>query len=111
MKYIIEVFSVLLLLVLQLTVCVAVVSVGAQVAAAKEYKAQVVAELENSNFNPVVIAGCKEQAETLGYELEIVPCVYDDTYARQIAEVRLTYHYQIPLLGVSQERVARGIAR
>lgn len=111
MKYIIEVFSVLMLLLLNLFMCVAVVSVGADVAAAKEYKADVVAELENSNFNPEVIAGCMEQATAQGYELEIVPCTYDDIYDRQIAEVRLTYRYEIPLLGISQERVTRGIAR
>ena len=111
MKYIIEVFSVLMLLMLNLFLCVAVVSVGADVAAAKEYKADVVAELENSNFNPEVIAGCREQAAAQGYELEVVPCIYDDIYDRQIAEVSLTYRYEIPLLGISQERVTRGIAR
>ena len=111
MKYIIEVFSVLILLLLNLLVCVSVVSVGADVAAAKEYKADVVAEIENSNFNPEVIAGCREQAKVMGYQLEVVPCTYDADYDRRIAEVRLTYRYEIPLLGISQERMTRGIAR
>ena len=52
MKYIIEAFSILVSLMFQLFLCVAVVTVSADVAAAKEYKADVVAEIENSNFNP-----------------------------------------------------------
>lgn len=111
MKYIIEAFSVMTLLLLNLFLCVAVVSVGADVAAAKEYKADVVAEIENSNFNPEVMEGCREEATAQGYQLEIVPCMYDDDSGRQVAEVRLTYRYEIPLLGISQERVTRGIAR
>ena len=111
MKYIVEVFSVLTMLMLNLFVCIAVLSVSADVAAAKEYRAGVIAEIENSNFNPGVIDGCRVQASQQGYELEVSPCVYDENYDRRIAEVRLTYSYEIPLLGVSQQRVTRGIAR
>ena len=95
----------------QLFLCVAVVTVSADVAAAKEYKADVVAEIENSNFNPNVIAACKEQASVQGYSLEVTTCLYDEELDYRIAEVELTYTYEIPLLGVSQERVTRGIAR
>lgn len=111
MKYIIEAFSILTVLMLNLFLCIAVLSVSADVAAAKEYKADVVAEIENSNFNPTVIAGCKEQAALQGYSLEVTPCVYEETRNRCIAEVRLTYAYEIPLLGISQQRITRGIAR
>ncbi len=111
MKYIIEAFSILVSLMFQLFLCVAVVTVSADVAAAKEYKADVVAEIENSNFNPNVIAACKEQASVQGYSLEVTTCLYDEELDYRIAEVELTYAYEIPLLGVSQERVTRGIAR
>lgn len=111
MKYIIEAFSILMVLLLNLAVCVAVLSVSADVAAAKEYKADVIAEIENSNFNPNVIAACQGQAVQDGYSLEVTPCVYDADYDRCIAEVRLTYDYEIPLLGITQRRVTRGIAR
>ena len=43
-----------------------VVSVSGQIAAAKEYKADVIAEIENSNFNPSVIAACTSQADEVG---------------------------------------------
>lgn len=111
MKYIVEAFSILMVLMLNLFLCMTVISVSADVAAAKEYKAHVVAEIENSDFNPNVIAACKEQAELQGYSLEITPCEYDAGSGRRIAEVRLTYDYELPLLGVSQQRVTKGIAR
>ena len=48
-----------------------------QIAAAKEYKADVIAEIENSNFNPSVIAACTSQAEAEGYQLTVSDCTYD----------------------------------
>ena len=71
MKYIIEVFSVMLVLVFNLLLCVNMLGVSADVAAAKEFKAAMIAEIENSDFNPYVIDGCKAQAGTEGYELEV----------------------------------------
>lgn len=111
MKYIVEAFSILMVLMLNLFLGLTVISVSADVAAAKEYKAMVVAEIENSDFNPNVIAACEEQAALQGYSLEITPCVYDEHCDRRIAAIRLTYNYELPLLGVSQQRVTRGIAR
>lgn len=59
MKYIIEVFSVMLVLVFNLLLCISMLGVSADVAAAKEFKAAMIAEIENSDFNPYVIDGCK----------------------------------------------------
>lgn len=111
MKHVIEGFSVLLMLLLNLAVCVSVLGVSAKVAAAKEYKAAVVAEVENSNFNPNVISGCIEDARVHGYTLEIETCRFNDDAGRQMAEICLTYKYDIPLLGISGQSVTRGIAR
>lgn len=71
MKYIIEVFSVMLVLVFNLLLCISMLGVSVDVAAAKEFKATMIAEIENSDFNPYVIDGCKAQARTEGYELEV----------------------------------------
>ena len=54
---------------------------------------------------------CREGAEERGYSLEVTPCMYDPDYDRCIAEVRLTYDYEIPLLGITGQRVTKGIAR
>ena len=111
MKYIVEIFSGLLMLMWNLCLCFSMLGVIGEVAEAKEYKAAVVAELENSNFNPNVTAGCVREAERRGYRLEITPCKYGGNENRQMAEVCLTYDYRIPLLGIAQERTTRGIAR
>lgn len=111
MKYIIEAFSLLIVLMFNLVMCIGVVSVSADVAAAKAFKADVVAEIENSHFNPYVIAGCEAQAAEEGYILEVTPSVYGENGRMAIAEVRLSYTYEIPVLGISQQRVIRGIAR
>lgn len=111
MKHIIEGFSILLMLLLNLAVCVSVLGVSSKVAAAKEYKAAIVAEVENSNFNPNVIGGCIEDAKGHGYTLEIETCRFGDGANRQMAEICLTYKYEIPLLGLSRQSVTRGIAR
>lgn len=111
MKYIIEAFSILTVLMMNLLVCIGVLTASADVAAAKEYKADVVAEIENSDFNPNVIDACELQAQALGYLLEVTPVVYQGTSERCIAQIKLTYNYEIPLLGISQQRVTRGVAR
>ena len=61
----------MLVLVFNLLLCISMLGVSADVAAAKEFKATMIAEIENSDFNPYVIDGCKAQARTEGYELEV----------------------------------------
>lgn len=111
MKHIIEGFSVLFVLMLNLCLAVGMLNVTVKVAEAKEYKAAVVAEVENSNFNPNVIAACIEDARGKGYSLEVTTCTYGEDTERRMAEVCLTYGYEFPLLGVSGQRMTRGIAR
>lgn len=111
MKHVIEGFFVLFVLILHLFLAAEVFGVTAKAAEAKEYKAAVVAELENSNFNPNVITACIKTAKEQGYDLQIEVCEYEEEEGRQIAEVLLTYDYEMPLLGVAGQKVTRGIAR
>ena len=111
MKYIIEVFSVMLVLVFNLLLCVNMLGVSADVAAAKEFKAAMIAEIEISDSNRYVIAVFKGQVGTEAYDLEVQSYTYGGQSDRRIAGINLYYRYRIPLLGVSQQRVTRGIAR
>ena len=111
MKQIIGAFGTLIVLMLNLFICITVANASGSVAEAKEYKAFVIAEIENSNFNPKVIEGCIRQAENAGYQLQVTSYMYDERYHMQSAEVILTYSYEIPLLGISETRTTRGIAR
>ena len=98
MRQIIGAFGILFIMMANIFICTGLIGASGQVAAAKEYKSQVVAELENSNFNPGVIDACKKKAAEDGYELEISDCVYDAWQNMRAAQVALKYHYRIPVL-------------
>lgn len=111
MKHMITAYTTLLVLILNIFICITVSNATASMAEAKEYKAHVIAEIENSNFNENVIAACVSQAQAAGYELQVVNCIYDENSDIQTAEVILTYSYKLPLFGVSEVKTTRGIAR
>jgi len=111
MKNIVGAFGTLVVLLLNALLCVTVSNAGIMVAAAKEYKADVIAEIENSNFNAYVMEGCIRQAEQVGYDLQITNYTYNDTHDIQTAEVILTYSYELPVLGIYETKTTRGIAR
>lgn len=111
MKNVITAFGTILLLMLNVFGCMAISNASMMVATAKEYKADVIAEIENSNFNPDVIAACVAQAQATGYQLQVVNSVYDAEHDIQSAEVILTYSYKIPLFGIVETKSTRGIAR
>ena len=92
---------------------IGITNVSAQVAAAKEFKADCIAEIENSNFNPHVIDSCQTQTQAAagGYGLSVTNMTYDADGNVNTAEVIVTYSYTIPLFGISQTQETRGIAR
>ncbi len=110
MKQVISVFGAMLVLLLHVCICIGTMTAASEAAAAKEYKADVISEIENSNFNPKVIAACISQAEAFGYRLEVKTSA-DVNREVKTAEVVLSYSYEIPVLGISQTRMTRGIAR
>lgn len=111
MKHIISAYTTLMVFVLNIFMCIAVINATVSMAEAKEYKAHVIAEIENSNFNKKVIEACVAQAQVAGYELSITNCIYNENYDIQTAEVVLTYSYKLPIFGISQTKTTRGIAR
>ena len=111
MRNIISAFGILMVLAIYFFSCIELSNAGIVVAEAKEFKAEVIAEIENSNFNENVISACIRQAEMAGYELMVTNCMYDENYNIQTAEVVLTYEYNLPLFGISEIKTTRGIAR
>lgn len=111
MKEIILIYSALLAFLLNIASGATVAFGVGQIEQAKNYKAEAVAEIENSNFNPAVIDACKTEASSLGYTLSLESCVYDAANDIQTAEVVLSYHYRMPLFGMDEVRTTRGIAR
>ena len=66
MKNIISAFTTLFFYLLCVFGAAALLTASAQTAAAKEYKADVIAEIENSDFNRDVISSCISQAQSAG---------------------------------------------
>jgi DNA-binding LacI/PurR family transcriptional regulator len=111
MKQIVGAFGTVLILVFELLLCVTLSAAAEQAEVAKSYKAAVIAEIENSDFNPTVMAGCIDRAADVGYTLTIQSCVYDEERDIKTAEVTLAYRCEMPLLGIAETRTTRGIAR
>lgn len=111
MKVIIEAYGVLLMLLLTSAAGISVTAAQERTAQAKQYHAELVAELENANFNPNVISACIKGAEESGYTLFVTPQTYDAYHDVTTAEVVLDYSYEIPLLGIKEARSIRGVAR
>ena len=91
-------------------VSVAIISACIQASNAVSFHADVIKEVEESNFAPSVIEACKTSAETAGYELEIV-LMPDASGNIAMAEIILDYDYNIPFLSVFTQHEKRGFAR
>lgn len=90
---------------------IGVVTAGVQSSAARNYHADVISEIENSNFNDSVIGACVQQAQDSGYDLQVKTMDYDTDGHIKTAEVILGYDYAIPVLNLVTDHEIRGFAR
>lgn len=123
MSQIVKAFSGIFFLLLLLFLGIGIVSAQMDVEKAKDYKSDIVMEIENSNYSVSVLNACIEQAKANGYDIAIT--VYQEngvanTYAEAnvtntkgayLAEILLTYHYGIGILNTSTEHSIRGFSR
>ena len=107
MKNIINTFTTLLFYLLCVLGGAALLTASAQTAAAKEYKADVITEIENSDFNQTVITSCISQAQSAGYTLAVTPSADADGETVS-ADVVLSYSYKIPIFGIEKTHMTRG---
>ena len=101
----------LFFLLLMGLVGIGVVAAGMEAAAARSYHADVISEIECSNFNASVVAACQNQAEEEGYGLEVKMMSYDPQGHTRVAEVILHYEYAIPVLNLVTDHQVRGFAK
>lgn len=112
MKQIINTFGILLILTFNIFSCILLVNSTLQISLAKEYKADVIAEIENSNFNPNVITSCISQANANGYTLSVQNVQYDEdnfTHVRKLSwaintQCRCSIFLQIKQPGELQDK-------
>lgn len=90
---------------------IGVVTAGIQSANARSYHADIISEIECSNFNDAVVAACVQQAKASGYELKVKTLDYDAQGHVKIAEIILDYEYAIPVLNLVTDHQVRGFAK
>lgn len=123
MSQVIKSFMGMFFLLALLLLGVGILSAQTDVSDALDYKADIIAELENSNYNAEVINACIRQANENGYSIEIktfapgnqtvsytTPDAADTTKV-VMAEVKLKYVYRIGFLNAVTEHQVRGYAR
>lgn len=109
MGQVIKTYLGIFLMMLLLVVGTGIVSAEMEICRARNFKTDVVTELENSHFHPEVIEACRQQAQDMGYELEIE--TYGDGGEIKMAAVTLFYTYQIGPFHTRTEHSVQGIAR
>ena len=95
--------------------------------AADSYLSDVCKEVSESNFSSTVIDSCGTQAESNGYDMTIT--LYSESGGKNtysyadgaahvntsdefvMAEIRMNYDYQIPILGINKTHSVRGTAK
>lgn len=110
MENVIKTYLGLFLTFIGVFVCVGITSACISSSNAVSFHADIIKEVEESNFAPSVMQACIESAESAGYKLEILP-IQDASGRTVMAEVILDYEYNIPFLGVFTEHEKRGFAR
>ena len=111
MGQVIKTYLGLFFLLLMGLVGIGVVTAGVQSASARNYHADVISEIECSNFNSGVIDACRQQARDAGYDLNVRTMNYDTEGHVMTAEVILKYNYAIPILNLVTDHEVRGFAR
>ena len=117
MKNIINAFTTLFFYLLCVFGAAALLTASAQTAAAKEYKADVITEIENSDFNTGVVRQCFLQSEEAGYQLKVTFFNENSTVATvsqvsqipygmdgvDMAKVEMQFPFQVAFLGINRQ--------
>ncbi len=127
MGEIIKGFLGMICIILLLMTGVSVLTTMIEITNAKSYKSNVVAILENSDYDVAAIGECISEASELGYDLT-VQCYSQNIFTGErsvgdwdtigsagveiyMADVRLEYEHTMPLFQVRTEHVFQGYAR
>lgn len=106
MKIAIELFVSLFILIMMVALCIGIVSSDLDVMEARDFYYSCVNELQKSNFADSVIDSYITEATNNGYSLNIQ--IYQTADGDRSADISLKYIYDIPVIGVEQEKLING---
>lgn len=124
MSQVIKSFMGLFLILFLMSACIGILSAFMIVVEAQDMHAQLVDEMENSNFNSMVIKQCFEKANECGYSLSVTcyhdakAVVYtnindlpDELPKVSLAKLELSFPFSIPFFGIHNEHTLCAYAR
>ncbi len=107
----IKAWTTVLFLALEVTLLIGIISATLEICKAQQFHSDVIAEIENSNFNAEVMESCKSQAAEEGYTLTLDTVVTEEEDNRILSQVTLTYPYKIGILNLTARGKVYGVAR
>ena len=125
MSQILKSFMVIFLLLFLVMTSAGILSAFLQVLYAQDLHAQIITELEDSDYATVVIKENLMEAKEKGYQMEVILYDEEENYRKitgeeelpkdcgdiAFARVQLTFWFQIPFLKINQKHTLRGYAR
>lgn len=123
MEQIIKTYLGMFLILLMTVTGIGIVAAEVEVTRAREFKSDVIIELENSNYNVNVLNACIQQAREIGYDLSVTLYGEDGTAVDYepgdalpadgiaFAEVILDYSYRTGPFGSLMQHSIRGYGR
>lgn len=123
MEQIIKTYLGLFMILLMTVTGIGIVAAEMEVTRAREFKSDVIVELENSDYNVNVLDACMDQAEEIGYDLAVTLYGEDGTAVDyepgaalpeggvRFAEVVLQYSYRTGPFGNLLQNSIRGFGR
>lgn len=125
MSQILKSFMGIFLLLFLVMTSAGILSAFLQVLYAQDLHAQIITELEDSDYATVVIKENLMEAKEKGYQMEVILYDEEENYRKitreeelpkdcgdiAFARVHLTFWFQIPFLKINQKHTLRGYAR
>jgi len=105
-----KVYLTLFLLFITLFTYIGTITADLDISNARDFKNQVVAQIEDSNLSNQVIEACKTSAQAQGYILE-TNTIKDDINRPVAVEITLKYNYTVIFLNVMKEHTLHDYAR
>ena len=113
MSSVIKTYLGIFMLIMSVFTLVGIISADMDAGHARDFHSSVIAEIEDADFAPSVVAECIAQADRAGYDLLIdeESCVYDEDGKVTMMEVVLQYDYSVDFLDLLSTQQIRGFAR
>lgn len=123
MEQMIKTYLGIFLIMMMTVIGIGIVSAEVEITRARDFKSDLIVEMENSDYNVNVLNACMKQAKEIGYGLEITLFGDDGSIVSyqeggelpeggvRLAEIVLSYSYSMGPFSSSRQHSLRGYGR